>query len=156
MSRKLLVAPAVCALISVGCFSLSRDSNRTGPSNAVAELLGGQWATTQSLPGLGSIQETCTDFTWSVTDFSGSSASGTFSATCAGALKVNGTARGTLSGTTVNWTATATGSGPGVPNACAISLAGTAVFDGNVIRIPYTGSTCLGTQLSGTEIIGKR
>jgi hypothetical protein len=59
-----------------------------------------------------------------------------------------------LSGTIVNWTATATAAGAGVPTGCAISLAGTAVFEGSQIRIPYSGTTCLG-PVSGTEILGK-
>ena len=155
MFRKWLVSSLVCALVSAGCFSTTRDSSRSGPSEAASQLLGGDWTTTQSLPGIGSIQDACTDFKWSVTEFSGSSGSGTFSATCAGALKVAGTARGTLSANTINWTATATATGPGVPSACTISLSGTAAAENGRIRIPYSGSGCGGT-FAGIEWIGKR
>jgi hypothetical protein len=157
MSRRfLIVVPMLAVLAGAGC-SFKHESNTTSPSNASAQLLGGVWATKQSFPGLGSgsVQDSCTDFKWQVTDFSGSAGSGTFSATCLnGMLNISGSARGTLSGTTVNWTATATATGAGVPTGCAISLAGTAALDGNQIRIPYSGTTCLG-PVSGTEILGK-
>jgi hypothetical protein len=156
MSGKVFVSSLVCALLSTGCFSTTRESS-SSPSEA-AQVLGGQWATTQSLPGAGSgsIKDACTDFKWSVTEFSGSSASGTFSATCAAVLQITGSARGTLSGTTLNWTANATATGQGAQGGCPIALSGTAALeDGGRIRIPYSGTTCLG-PVSGTEWIGKR
>jgi len=156
MRRRFLIVPILAALAGAGC-SFNHESKTTSPSNAAAQVLGGVWGTTQSFPGLGSgsVQDACTNFKWQVTDFSGSTGSGTFSATCLnGALNISGTARGILSGTTVNWTATATATGPGVTTACAISLAGTAALEGNQIRIPYSGTTCLG-PVSGVEFLGK-
>jgi len=156
MSRRFLILPMLAVLAGAGC-SFNHQSATTSPSNASAQLLGGVWATTQSFPGIGSgsVQDACTNFKWQVTDFSGSTGSGTFSATCLnGTMTISGTARGTMSGTIVNWTATATATGAGVPTGCAISLAGTAAFEGSQIRIPYSGTTCLG-PVSGTEILGK-
>ena len=156
MSRRILI-PAILAVLTGAACSFNHESTKASPSNAATQALGGVWATTQSFPGIGSgsVQDSCTNFKWQVTDFSGTSGSGTFSATCLnGAMNIAGSARGTLSGTTVTWTATATATGAGIPAGCAISLAGTAVLDGNQIRIPYSGTTCLG-PVSGTEILGK-
>jgi hypothetical protein len=71
-----------------------------------------------------------------------------------GNMQVSGSATGTLSGSTINWSANATATVPGVPS-CPIALSGTATLEANnQIRIPYSGTTCLG-PVSGTEIIKK-
>jgi len=71
-----------------------------------------------------------------------------------GNVQVAGAASGTLSGNTITWNATATGTVPNVP-ACQISLSGTATLEtNNKIRIPYAGTTCIG-PVSGTEVIQK-
>jgi hypothetical protein len=71
-----------------------------------------------------------------------------------GNVQVAGSASGTLSGNTITWNATATGTVPNVP-ACQISLSGTATLEANnKIRIPYAGTTCVG-PVSGTEVIQK-
>ena len=119
----------------------------------VAQLLGGTWATSSST-ALGSIATSCTNFTWQVTEQTGNSGSGTFGATCFGDLQITGTASGTLSGTTLTWSATATASAPGFPN-CNISLSGTATLVGDTISIPYSGTTCMG-PVNGTEILKKK
>ncbi len=112
--------------------------------------MAGSWSSVSSAT---SLTDTCTNFHWAITDISGNTASGTFSATCLTDLQVAGTANGTLSGTTVTWTAVATGTAPGGVS-CPITLAGTATYDGTQIRVPYTGTTCLG-PVSGTEILRK-
>jgi hypothetical protein len=69
-------------------------------------------------------------------------------------MAVAGSASGTLTGSTVNWSANATGTIPGQAS-CAIALTGTATLEANNrIRIPYSGTTCLG-PVSGTEIIAR-
>jgi hypothetical protein len=95
----------------------------------------------------------CTEFKWNVTEQTGNTASGTFSATCAGGLKVAGTANGTLSGSTVSWNAQATASVPVLPS-CPITLTGTAELGVDSIRVPYSGDTCLG-KVSGVEVLRK-
>ena len=144
----LVVAALVAAAGSAACFNIS---STVSPSTSQA--LGGTWTTIQSLPGAsGSLQDSCVNFSWSVTEFTGTTGAGTFGATCFGNMQISGSARGTLSGTTVTWTATATGNVPGLPP-CPISLSGTATLEtDNRIRIPYSGTTCLG-PVSGTEII---
>lgn len=147
MRRTLLAATAVAALMAAGCFEFLTGS-KTNPSSTGVEGLNGSWASVSSAT---SLQNICTNFTWSVTDISGNTASGTFTATCLDTLQVNGTASGTLSGSTVNWTASGTATAPDGTE-CPISLSGTATFDGTQIRIPYSGTTCLG-PVSGTEIL---
>lgn len=149
MTRSLSLSLVLAAAVLGGaCFKISKSTSPTGS----ASQLGGTWVTFQSLPGVsGSIQESCTDFRWAVTEYTGTTAAGTFSATCLGNLQVAGSAQGTLSGSTVNWSANATGTVQGVPP-CNIALSGTAVLETNQIRIPYAGTTCLG-PVSGTEIL---
>ncbi len=148
MTRSISVALALAAALAAGCTSVNRQS--TGPSSA-SQMLAGTWTSFQT----GSLQDSCTNFTWTVTEFNGNTGAGTFSATCFGFMQVNGMARGVLTGTVVNWTLTATASGPGVPAACTINLTGSAVLEGDVIRIPYSGSSCVG-PLSGTEYLRRR
>ncbi len=53
----------------------------------------------------------------------------------------------------LTWTATATAVVPGITT-CPISLSGTAQLVGDVIQIPYSGTTCMGA-VSGTETLKK-
>ena len=142
------------ALAAAGCVGFEHKSTVTGPSNGTATInaLMGTWASASS--GVIPSPSTCVDFKWNPTEQTATSAKGSFSATCAGGLKVAGTASGTLSGSTITWgangTATETGGSP-----CPITLTGTAELGTNSIRIPYTGSTCVG-PVSGVEILNKK
>ena len=145
MKHKLFAALLLAAAIGAGCSSMSQQSS---PS-ALGSTLAGTWTSVQS----GSVQDRCTNFTWTVTSFTGSTGSGTFTATCFGNVQVAGSASGTL--TTVNtssWVLNANASGPGIPVSCPINVTGTATIEGEFIRIPYYGSWCGGT-LSGTELV---
>ena len=125
-----------------------------GPSDGTATInaLMGTWASASS--GVIPSPSTCVDFQWNPTEQTATSAKGSFSATCAGGLKVAGTASGTLAGSTISWgangTTTETGGSP-----CAVTLTGTAELGTNSIRIPYSGSTCVGT-VSGVEILNRK
>ena len=111
----------------------------------------GTWASASSvIPAVSS----CSDFKWNSTEQTATSAKGSFSATCAGDLKVAGTAQGTLSGTVITWSANGAAQAPQVPS-CPITLTGTAELGTNSIRVPYSGDTCLG-KVSGVEILNKR
>ncbi len=139
---------AFCLVTSSACFGYERTST-TGPSaTGIAGLLG-NWTSSNLIPSASA----CTDFKWNVTQQTGNTASGTFSATCTGDLKVNGTANGTLSGSTVTWNAQATASVPALPS-CPITLTGTAELGVDSIRVPYSGDTCLG-KVSGVEVLRK-
>lgn len=137
------------SLAGVGCFGYERTST-LGPSSSGIAALIGSWTSASAIPAA----ESCTDFRWDVTEQSGNSASGAFSATCAGNLKVSGTATGTLTGSTVNWRAEANASLPDQP-ACPITLTGTAELNGDSISVPYAGDTCVG-RVSGVEVLRRR
>src|SRR5512147_1258258 len=152
--RALTILLAVAAAAAgAACFDFKTSTSPTSVTANTSQTLGGTWATVQSLPGSsGSLADACVNFKWSVTQISGTSGSGTFSATCLGNIQVAGSASATLNGSTASWSANATGTVSGQPP-CAISLAGTATLEANNrIRIPYSGTTCLG-PVSGTEII---
>jgi hypothetical protein len=142
------LALAIAAAAAAGCFGYERRSTLGTTPTGVAALLG-NWTSSNLVPTAGA----CTDFRWNVTQQSGNTASGTFSATCPGDLRVTGTANGTLSGSTVTWTAQATASVPNLPS-CPITLSGTAELGVDSIRVPYSGDTCLG-RVSGVEILRK-
>ena len=152
MTRYWIPAVALVAVLSSGCFEFFNKTKIADPSEVSVNLLGGTWATSSSTAG--TLLASCTNFTWQVTESSGNSGAGTFSATCFNDLQVTGKAQGTLSGTTLAWSAEATASAPGFPN-CDIKLAGTATLVGDTISIPYSGTTCIGT-VSGTEILKKK
>jgi hypothetical protein len=140
----LVVSAAVAA---AGCFGFERKSSLTGPSAAGVGALMGNWTSVNIIPSPG----TCTDFTWNVSEQTATSAKGSFSATCAGGLKLTGIAEGTLSATTISWKANGKASAPGLPS-CDIVLLGTAELTVDAIRVPYSGTTCLG-PVSGVETL---
>jgi hypothetical protein len=150
MKNIFVVFGALCLAASAtsACTSYEREST-LGPSPSGVAGLMGNWTSSNLTP----VANACTDFKWNVTQQTGNTASGTFSATCTGDLKVSGTANGTLSGSTVTWNATATATVPGLP-ACAITLTGTAELGVDSIRVPYSGDTCLG-KVSGVEVLKK-
>ena len=95
----------------------------------------------------------CADFKWNATEQTATTARGSFSATCAGDLKVAGTAQGTLNGSVITWSADGDATTAGI--ACHITLTGTAELGANSIRVPYSGDTCAG-KVSGVEILNKK
>ena len=147
-NRTIATAFALAAMLASGCLGYEREST-LGPTGTGAAALLGNWTSGNLIPQPGQ----CSDFKWNVTEQSGTSAAGTFSAVCAGNLQLNGTARGTLSGSVISWTAQANASVPGLAS-CPISLSGTAELLVDSIRIPYSGTTCLG-PVSGIETLRK-
>ena len=144
-----LAAFGLAALMTSGCIGYERESTLGPSSTGVAALLG-SWTSGNLVPQPGQ----CTDFRWDVTEQTGNSARETFSATCAGDLRLNGTAEATLAGSLVTWSAQATASVAGVAN-CPITLSGTAELQSDSVRIPYSGTTCLGA-VSGVETLRRR
>jgi hypothetical protein len=149
MKHLATVAAAVLFLASSACLGYERTST-LGPSSTGIAALVGSWTSTGTLPSPSS----CTDFRWDVTEQTGNSVRGSFTATCPGDLRVSGTASGTLTGSTVNWTAQGTATVANLPS-CAISLTGTAEIATDSVRVPYSGTTCLG-PVSGTEVLRRR
>ena len=147
-NRILLVALSIAAASAAGCIGFERQSTLTGPSATGIGALMGSWNSSNLIPATNA----CADFKWNVTEQTAATAKGSFSATCAGDLKVNGTAEGSLTGTgTISWSALATATAPGL-TACGVALTGTAELTTDSIRVPYSGDTCLG-KVSGVEIL---
>jgi hypothetical protein len=145
-----LCVSSAAALAAAGCLGFEHKSTVTAPSSSGVAALLGNWTSSSIIPSPSS----CTDFKWNVTEQTGNSASGSFSATCANDLKLTGTAQGTLSGSLVNWTAQGSATAAGLAS-CGISLSGTAELGADSIRVPYSGETCLG-HVSGVELLRKR
>jgi hypothetical protein len=97
--------------------------------------------------------KSCGNFQYQITSQTSSSISGTFTGTCGGGLTISGSVSGTLNGTAVSLTATGTASMPGIPS-CPFTLNGNGAIEdnGNTLRMPFTGETCLG-PVSGTEVL---
>jgi hypothetical protein len=150
--RNYIFASVLALSVAVaGCASFEHTSTDTGPSSTGVAALMGAWASASSvIPS----PSTCSDFKWNPTELTATTARGSFSATCAGNLKMAGTAQGVLSGSVITWSAQgdATGS-DGI--ACRITLTGTAEIGANSIRVPYSGDTCVG-KVSGVEILNKK
>lgn len=148
MRKDIGIAAGAIALaaLSAGCFGYERTST-VGPSATGASALVGNWTSASLVATPGA----CSDFRWTVTQQTGNSASGTFSATCPGDIRVSGTASGTLAGSVVTWTAQGTATVANLAS-CPITLSGTAELGADSIRVPYTGETCLG-RVSGVEVL---
>jgi hypothetical protein len=152
MKNSFLATILCFAAAAAGCVGYSSKTTTTGPSSAGVAALMGNWASASAsvIPN----PNTCTDFKWNPTEQTSNSAKGSFSASCAGGLNVSGTATGTMAGSTITWAANANAATASQPT-CAVLLAGTAELGVESIRIPYSGTTCLG-PVSGVEILNKR
>lgn len=152
MKNRILVAVlSLAAFSATGCIGFERESSLTGPSAAGNGALMGNWSSSNLIPSPSS----CTDFKWNVTEQTATSARGSFSAACAGDLKLTGTAEGAFTAEgKVAWSGAANATAPGLTS-CNVTLKGTAELMVDSIRIPYEGDTCLG-KVSGVETLKKR
>ena len=131
--------------------SASNGSNPTPAATSTPSLLG-TYVSGSAAPTLPD-PKTCGNFQYQITSQTASSIAGTFTGSCGGGLTFSGSATGTLNGTAVSVTATGNASMPGVPN-CPFTLNGNGTVEdnGNTLRMPFTGQTCLG-PVSGTEVL---
>jgi hypothetical protein len=148
MRSRLLAAAVLLTVASAGCSDFFENSETT-PSIVTPQMLTGSW---NSVAIETKRTDTCTRFAWMVTQVSGDTATGPFTATCRASVLVTGTASGTLDEKTLTWSATATATVQG--KACPIALSGTGSFDGLQLRLPFDGTTCVG-DVTGTEILRK-
>lgn len=150
-NRIIFTVFSIAAVAASACTSFERQSGVTGPSAAGNNSMLGTWTSSSLIP----TPSTCTDFKWNVSEQTAISAKGSFSATCAGELKLAGTAEGAFTHPTqISWKAQGNGTAPGLTS-CAISLTGTATLGTDSITVPYAGDTCLG-KVSGIESLKKR
>jgi hypothetical protein len=100
----------------------------------------GTWTTLT--PNL--VPNSCSSLQWQITSQTAISISGTFSAVCEGGISGTGTATGTMiDAYTARVEASGTATVPNVAS-CPFQLSGTAYIEDDAIRIPFTGTTCLG------------
>jgi hypothetical protein len=155
-SSSLAVALALASTLSAGCNLLSKNkkddsSSPTSPSSSVSmDAFAGTWSSaTASTPPTG-----CGNLKYTVIPVSATSANVTFAATCGGNINVTGSGAGTLSGTSLNWSATGLVGQGGVN--CPFALTnGKATQDasGNIV-VNYSGTVC-GIPVSGAETVKK-
>ena len=112
----------------------------------------GTWASASAMPTLPD-PSTCGNFQYQITSQNASSIAGTFTAVCGGGLAIQGNVSGQIDGTAVSLTVSGTASMAGIPN-CPFTLSGNGAIEdnGNTLRVPFTGTTCLG-PVSGTEVL---
>ena len=150
MNRILLAAQIISlALLTQACFDVKYQETLTNSPSGTAGSFLGEWrsANAAAFP----TPQTCGDLKWNVTSQSATQIAGTFEATCAGGVKLAGTASGVIDGN-LRFDATGTATGVG-PASCPFTLSGTGVVQADSsLRIDYTGSTCVG-PISGTEIL---
>jgi hypothetical protein len=108
----------------------------------------GTWTSTASI---GAGVNACTNFQWKLTGQQGNAVSGVFSAVC-GSLAGSGTVTAQLNGSDIPFQISGSASVPGL-SACSFSFSGTAHIEGgDALRVPYSGSTCLG-PVQGEEVL---
>lgn len=149
MVRSVVLATMIVAQSVTGCLDSFRQAIPTEAGATVLSAYEGSWASVSAATA----QQTCTNFSWKVTEVTTNGVSGTWAARCFGTVPVSGNATGSLTNGEIRWAATGTGVVDGV-GSCPVALTGTAYLTDAQIRIPYTGTTCLGT-VAGTEILRK-
>lgn len=147
MTRYIL-GVGLAASLATGC-SYERG-NPTEPTSSGIQALTGNWASATNVS-----RENCTDFQWSITEQTATSASGTFSATCKGDLRINGSARATLAGDVISWSANANATNVPVVGTCPIALGGRAELGVDSVAIHYNGEVC-GFAVNGVETLRRR
>jgi len=133
------LAPIAALLLSICACSEKTPSNPTPTPDPIAPFTG-VW---RSPSGSGA----CTAINWSVAAATPTTATIIYTTTCAG-IPVAGTANGTVSGTTMNWSATGTAA-----NSCAYTITGTATPTPTMdLNVTYNGNVC-GTAVSGSDTL---
>ena len=167
MNRTLSLSVVLAASVLLAGCAFEHTASVLAPSSTAAAITGasptantvatpslvGVWAS-NALPTLPS-PNTCGNFRYEIASQTATSIAGTFTAVCGGGLAVEGHATGQLNGTSVPLTVTGTASMTGIPS-CSFTMSGTGSIEdnGNTLRIPYSGTTCLG-PISGSEVLRK-
>jgi hypothetical protein len=152
-----LVSVALASVVLTGCDWFNRDKDKsestpTSPSPPTVSInaFAGTWnSVTASTPATG-----CGNVKYTVTPVSATTANVQFNGTCTGNITVSGTGTGTLSGSTLDWSATGlvTQGNVNCPFTFPNSKAGTDA-SGQVV-ITYAGTVC-GIPVAGTETVKK-
>jgi hypothetical protein len=133
------LAPIAALLVSLCSCSEKTPSSPTPTPDPIAPFTG-VW---RSPSGSGA----CTAINWSVTAATPTTATIAYTTTCAG-VPVSGTANGTVTGATMNWSANGTAA-----TSCSYTIAGTATPTPTMdLNVTYNGNVC-GTPVSGTDTL---
>ena len=135
--------------------SPSSTSASTPSSTPVSNVLNtGAWSSATQKATSAFIPGECGNFKWQITTMTTTSATGTFSAVCAGNLALQGSAEGKLEGISANITVSGTGSSPTIPS-CTFAISAVAIPQTlDTVKLTYSGNVC-GMTTSGTEILKK-
>jgi hypothetical protein len=145
------IATLAAASVLLTACGASKDAGRspTTPTPGALSLdaLAGTWVTTRS----GTPAASCGAVNYVVTPVTATSATITFSATCAGSVQIAGTGTGTVNGSALDWAAQGLVSQSGVN--CPFTFPnGKATPETAGIRIVYSGTVC-GIPVSGDEVL---
>jgi hypothetical protein len=136
---------------TTGTGSTGTGGSSGGSTASPASAFSGAWGS-PSIAGrpLGN----CSDVKWLITEQSGSSVSGSVTATCASGVSVAANLTGTMqSEDVIALAATGTLTAMGLP--CQFTLNGTGTRQaGDTMKVEYSGTYCLGT-VSGSETLRK-
>src|SRR5262245_7795750 len=157
-SRFAVACVTLACLFATGCDLFNNKKNDSQPTTPTSpstpsvtmNAFAGTWSSvTGGTPAAG-----CGNVKYTVTPLTATSANVQFNGTCAGNITVSGTGNGTLSGSTLNWSATGLVGQGGVN--CPFSFTNskaTTDASGQLI-VDYTGTVC-GIPISGTETVKK-
>ncbi|HEX9365809.1 MAG TPA: hypothetical protein VF921_04230 [Vicinamibacterales bacterium] len=153
--RAAAAAFALACALTTACDLLTKKSpsssptSPTGPATSL-DAFAGTWASiTPSTPPTG-----CGNVKYTVTPTAASSANVTFAGTCAGNITVTGSGSGTLSGSTINWSASGLVGQGGVNCPFTFTNSKATLDAAGQVVVAYTGAVC-GIPVSGTETVKK-
>ena len=114
------------------------------------DAIAGSW----TLGSSGSLPDGCTALDYTITKSAdGQSGEIQFDGTCAG-VRAKGSGKGTLTGSTLNWTAQGTATREGLT--CPFNVTqGTAQLEANGVRVTYDGTVC-GVPVSGSDLLQRK
>jgi hypothetical protein len=147
-----LAAVALACCLASACDALNKLGNTpTTPSPTTVSLdaFAGTWVTSRS----STPPTSCGAVKYTVTPVTSTSATVTFSATCASTIQVNGSGTGKVNGSTLEWTSQGLVSQGGLN--CPFTFTnGKASEDTGGVKIVYNGTVC-GIPVSGEEVLKK-
>jgi hypothetical protein len=147
-----VTALALACALAPGCDALDKlkKSPTTPDATAVSlDALAGTWVTSRSAAPATS----CGAVKYIVTPLTTTSATVTFSATCATNIQVNGSGTGKVNGSSLDWSAQGLVTQGGLN--CPFNFTnGKATEDTGGVKIVYSGTVC-GIPVSGDEVLKK-
>ena len=153
---KLRAATAIFALtcaLTTGCDLLSKKdttpTSPTAPTTSIDAFAGTWQSVTASTPPTG-----CGNLRYTVTPTTATTATVSFTATCAGNITVTGSGTGTLTGSVINWSGSGLVSQGGVNCPFTFTNSKATLDATGQIVVNYTGTVC-GIPVSGTETVKK-